>query len=113
MSQYEIRHDFECQCRNTILGPISNVKKRKTKSENRKANNQKQINNKRNEKIKKRKTNQLHLALIEVFMRSVGTINVLKVRTLIYFYFSAVRNFRNCFRKKRASVRNFRMRSLS
>ena len=33
-------------------------------------------------------------------MRSVGTVNVLKILTLIYFYFSAVCNFRNNFSEK-------------
>ena len=42
-----------------------------------------------------------------------STVNVLKVRTLKNNYFSAVRNFRNYVSEKNASVRNFRMWSLS
>ena len=43
----------------------------------------------------------------------VGTVNVLKLRTLKNNYFSAVRNFRNYVFGKNASVRNFRMWTLS
>ena len=61
--------DFECQT--TILGPISNVKKRKAKKEKRILKTEKQIcvpkreNKKRKTNIRKnenRKTNQLQLA---------------------------------------------------
>ena len=101
MSQYDIRPDFECQDRILNVKIRYSAQFRMSKNKKRKANNEKRIpncektnNEKRKEKNKKRKTNkekrktnQLHLALIEVFMRSVGTINVLKVRTLIHFYF--------------------------
>ena len=68
MSKYEYRPDFECQkAKKITIKRIAKNEKRKTKSEKRITTNE------------KRKTNQLHLALIEVFMRSDGTVNVLKV----------------------------------
>ena len=83
------------ECQTMILGSIPNVKKRKANNEKRKTNTEKRKkktkSEKRIRKNEKRKTNQLHtvtlLKVIEVFMRSVGTVNVLKVRTLIYYYY--------------------------
>ena len=96
MSKYDIWPDFECQKTKSRKRKANN-EKRITKSEKRimKKEKRKTKSEKRITKSKKRKTNQLHLALIEVFMKRVGTVNVLKDRTLIYFYFSVVRNFRN------------------
>ena len=67
MSKYEYCPDFESQKTKKKITIKRITKKRKEKNKKRKTNNE------------KRKTNQLHLALFEVFMRSVGTVNVLKV----------------------------------
>ena len=57
------------------------------------------MNNEKQKKLKA-KNKPIYLNFIEVFMRSVGTVNVLKVRTQFYYYFSAFRNFRNYISEK-------------